>query len=64
MADDKNPQLDSLIKALQDQNDKQQAAANEAKYQRELSLALNNDNSNIEDETRKGIEELIDVFSF
>lgn len=61
MADDKNPQLDSLIKALQDQNDKQQAAANEAKYQRELSLALNNDNSNIEDETRKGIEELIDV---
>ena len=41
MADDKNPQLDSLIKALQDQNDKQQAAANEAKYQRELSLALN-----------------------
>lgn len=61
MADDKNPQLDSLIKALQDQNDKQQAAADEAKYQRELSLALNNDNSNIEDETRKGIEELIDV---
>ena len=61
MADDKNPQLDSLIKTLQEQNDKQEAAAAEAKYQRELSLALNNDNSNINDETRVEIEKLIDI---
>ena len=40
MAEDNNPQMNSLIETLRLQNEAQKASADEAKYQRELSLAL------------------------
>ena len=63
MAEDNNPQMNSLIETLRLQNEAQKASADEAKYQRELSLALTQDNGELTDDTRKGIEELIETLA-
>ena len=63
MAEDNNPQLNSLIETLKQQNEERKASADEAKYQRELSLALKKDNGELADDTRKGIEELIETLA-
>lgn len=63
MAEDNNPQMNSLIETLRLQNEQQKASADEAKYQRELSLALKKDNGELTDDTRKGIEELVETLA-